>query len=66
MPNRLDPSALSLNDAVKVLQAAGSRHASEDTLRADIGSGAPTNPDGTIDLVHYAAWLVKEIARGSH
>jgi len=23
---------------------------------------APVNPDGTINLVHYAAWLVKEYA----
>jgi hypothetical protein len=24
---------------------------------ADIADGAPTNPDGTVNLVHYAAWL---------
>jgi len=26
-------------------------------LKRQIASGAPTNPDGTIDLVDYAAWL---------
>ena len=29
-------------------------------LRADLAAGAPTNPDGTINLVHYAAWLARE------
>jgi hypothetical protein len=33
-------------------------------LRADIDAGAPANADGTINLVHYAAWLVKEMGRG--
>ena len=34
-------------------------------LQADIDDGAPTNPDGTMNLVQYAAWLVKEMARGA-
>lgn len=62
MQAKLNPSALPVPDAVKVLQASGSRHATEDGLRADIGSGAPTNPDGTLNLVHYAAWLVARLA----
>ena len=33
-------------------------------LQADIADGAPTNADGTMNLVHYAAWLVKEMAGG--
>ena len=32
--------------------------------RADVDAGAPANADGTLNLVHYAAWLVKEIGRG--
>ena len=32
-------------------------------LEADVAAGAPTNPDGTINLVHYAAWLVQQMAR---
>jgi hypothetical protein len=31
-------------------------------LQADIDDGAPRNPDGTMNLVHFAAWLVKEIS----
>jgi hypothetical protein len=30
----------------------------------DVADGAPTNADGTINLVHYAAWLVREMAGG--
>lgn len=27
-------------------------------LRADLAAGAPVNPDGTVNLVQYAAWLL--------
>ena len=32
-------------------------------LRVDLDAGAPVSADGTINLVHYTAWLVKEAAR---
>jgi len=31
-------------------------------IRYDIEAGAPVNADGTVNLVHYAAWLAKETA----
>ena len=46
-----DPSALPLADAARMLGI------DLQALEADIQAGAPTNPDGTIHLVHYAAWL---------
>ena len=58
----LNPSALTLADAVRLLAAAG--RVTEAMLRADLAAGAPANPDGTINLVHYAAWLVKEAGGG--
>jgi len=51
-------------DAARVLSRAGGSPITENLLRADIEAGAPTNADGTINLVHYAAWLVKEAERG--
>ena len=51
----LDPAALRPEDAAKALGI------SEDMLRADIDAGAPTNADGSINLVHYAAWLNREM-----
>ena len=62
----LNPTALSLDDAARVLTAAtagGGGRVPVDWLRADVESGAPLNPDGTLNLVHYAAWLVKEASR---
>ncbi len=62
-PRKLNPLALSIEEVVRVLSASGPRPVTADLLRADIDEGAPTNPDGTINLVHYTAWLVKEMAR---
>jgi hypothetical protein len=33
-------------------------------IQADLADGAPVNAEGTINLVHYAAWLVREMKRG--
>ena len=61
--NQLNSTALPISDLVKIMKNAGSRYVSEDAIRKDINSGAPVNPDGTMNLVHYAAWLVKENGR---
>jgi hypothetical protein len=60
----LNPKALSLADAAHVLSKAGGAKVTEEMLQAHVAAGAPTNADGTINLVHYAAWLVREIAHG--
>jgi len=60
----LNPAALPVADAARVLSRAGGFPVSEEDIRADIEAGAPTNTDGTINLVHYAAWLVREMATG--
>ena len=57
-------TALTVAQVAKVLSAAGGRRITEEMVRADIDAGAPVNPDGTINLVHYTAWLAKEIAGG--
>jgi len=59
---RLNPAALPVADAARVLSRAGGFPVTEEMLRADIEAGAPTNADGTVNLVHYAAWLVREMA----
>lgn len=64
-PGRLNPAALSVADAALVLTrigAGGGVDITEAMLHADIDAGAPTNADGTINLVYYAAWLLKELA----
>ena len=57
-------TALTPTQAAKVLSAAGGRRITEEMLRADIDAGAPVNADGTLNLVHYTAWLVREVACG--
>jgi hypothetical protein len=58
----LNPAALHVADAAKLLSKLGGQAITEDQIRSDIDAGAPTNGDGTLNLVHYAAWLVKEMA----
>jgi len=58
----LNPTALGLADAARLLAKVGGQPVTEAMLRDDLASGAPANPDGTLSLVHYAAWLVKEMA----
>ena len=60
---KLNPAALSLTEAARILSASGPKPVTAELLRADIDAGAPTNPNGTINLVHYTAWLVKEMGR---
>lgn len=59
----LNPNALSLPDAAKLLSRASGQLVTVEMLQADIAAGAPTNSNGTINLVHYAAWLLKEMGR---
>jgi hypothetical protein len=60
----MNPQALAVPDAARLLSKAGGILVTETMIRADIEAGAPTNADGTINLVHFAAWLVRELARG--
>jgi len=58
--NQIKLTAISVSDLAKLLKHAGSSHASEEAIRKDVEKGAPVNQDGTINLIHYAAWLIKE------
>ena len=63
-PGPLNPQALRLVDMARILSASGQRPVSVEMIKTDVGDGAPLNPDGTMNLVLYAAWLVKEMAGG--
>jgi hypothetical protein len=62
MSSSLSPTALELADAAKILSKLFAQPVTEAMLREDIAAGAPTNPDGTLNLVQYAAWLAREVA----
>ena len=61
----LSLTSLTLAAAAQVLTRTGGRPITIAMLEADLAQGAPTNPDGTLNLVHYAAWLVQEMTRGN-
>lgn len=56
------PEALSKENLVTVLRRSGSRTISMERLEADIAAGAPVNTDGTMNVIDYAAWTLKEMA----
>lgn len=59
MDNSLKLTALQPEMLVNILRRAGSRLISAESLAADFEAGAPKNEDGTVNLIEYAAWLVK-------
>jgi len=59
----LNPQALWPEDVARILTASGWKPVTVEMIRDDLDDGAPVNPDGTINLVHYAAWLVRENSR---
>lgn len=61
---RMNPNAISLADAARLLTRVGGQPVTVTMLQADVEAGAPSNGDGTLNLVNYAAWLVMEIHRG--
>ncbi len=54
------PAALAVADLARLLTRVGAKPITEAMITADIAAGAPTNPDGTLNIVHYGAWLIKE------
>jgi hypothetical protein len=57
----LNPTSLTVADAARLLARVGGQPISVEMLQADLAAGAPANADGTINLVHYAAWLIREM-----
>ena len=56
-PNALDPDGLAL---VLTRGSGGRWRVTADEARADVAAGAPTQADGTLSLVTYCAWLIRE------
>jgi len=47
----LNPAAMPIDDAAEMIGIV------PEWIADDIAAGAPKNPDGSINLVHYVAWL---------
>ena len=63
MDEHLNPLALSPENLVKVLVKSGYRTMTMEMLQSDIDAGMPVNADGSVNLVKYMAWMIKEIDR---
>jgi hypothetical protein len=65
MQNRVqggvNPASLSIEDMSRLLSAAGGKRIAPEEIRADVEAGAPVGADGRMNLVHYTAWLVREV-----
>ena len=60
-----DPTRLEVVQLARLLSAASGGRIDAEKIAADVTAGAPTEDDGRIHLVHYTAWLVKELAAGN-
>ena len=63
---RKNPNALNPDELALVLSRASANRwrVTADQIQADLDAGAPTNADGTINLMTYCAWLIRERGRG--
>ena len=55
---RVNPAALTAADVTRLLGVPVA------AVEKDLAEGAPRAADGTMNLVHYAAWLLKGMADG--
>lgn len=60
----INPAALTVEQLARLLTVAGGRAVAEATIRQHIDAGAPSLADGRLNLVHYVAWLLREVAIG--
>lgn len=55
---RVNPAALAAPDVVRLLGVPAA------VVEQHVAEGAPQATDGSMNLVHYAAWLLKDMANG--
>ena len=60
----LNPNAMTVAQAAELFSKLARRRIPASHITEDIDAGAPTNPDGTLNVLHYAAWLLGEMRRG--
>lgn len=58
--DRPNPARVTCAQAAELLAREGQPKITTAMIEADVQAGAPTNPDGTINLVQYAAWILKQ------
>ena len=61
MPESINPMALTPDTLAGLLKKCRCQGLADDTLERQIASGLPVNGDGTVNLIEYTAWLLKEV-----
>ena len=57
----LNVPQMSKADFIQVLRHYGCRTITPEKLDEQIAAGAPVNANGTINIVNYTAWVLKEL-----
>ena len=60
----INPGSLTVAEVAKLLSAGGGKKITPEQVQTDVDAGAPANANGTINLVHYTAWLLREMQTG--
>ena len=61
MENSLNPLALLPETLVKLLRKSGFREMADEDFQKLVDAGLPLNGDGTVNIIEYLAWLIKEV-----
>ena len=56
---KIDPQRISFENLAAYLSKISPYRVTEKMILADVSEGAPINPDGTIRIFDYLAWLLK-------
>jgi len=58
----VNPSSLTVEQLARLLTSSGAKMATVEIIRQHIELGAPMAADGRMNLVHYMAWVAREVA----
>jgi hypothetical protein len=58
-----NPNAMPVADLAAILAKLTGRPLTAAMVEADLAAGAPYHPDGSMHLIHYGAWLLREAYR---
>lgn len=65
-PHAVNPQSMTVAETAKLLSAIGGKRVTSEDVQADVDAGAPMVAGGRINLVHYTAWLAREVqSRGN-
>ena len=65
MENNRNLLALKPDQVMDVPVKSGYRGMTLEFLHSDFDAGAPRNADGTVNFIHYMAWILKEMYNGT-